>query len=102
MLKEREDGSIADLMPKISTSERTLLEWRKPMDHPCDDEGAIEVADGFGGRYAIRPDADKFIVFLAEDAFAFETFETIDKCKRYAECQFQHKVRQLLAKLKVD
>lgn len=100
MLKEREDGTIVDLMPKISTSERSILEWRKPGSHPCDDEEAVEVADGFGGRYAIRPDADMFIVFLAEDEFAFKTFETIEKCRRYAECQFQHKLRQLFAKLK--
>ena len=100
MLKKHEDGTIVDLMPKIETSERSILEWRKPGDHPCDDEGAIEVADGFGGRYAIRADADKFILFLAEDDFAFKTFDTVEKCRRYAECQFQHKVRQLFTKLK--
>lgn len=45
MLKQDEDGTIVDMMPKIETTERNLLQWRKPTDHPCDMDDAIEVTD---------------------------------------------------------
>lgn len=100
MLKQNENGEIVDMMPKIQTKERSLLEWRKPTDHPCDMSDAIEVADGFGGQYSITKDLGEFNLWLDDDEFVWKKFVTIDKCKRYAECRFQKKVRDLFAKLK--
>ena len=98
MLKQNEDGTIVDMMPKIETQDRNVLEWRKPSDRPGESEDAICVADGFGGQYSVQPDLDKFIVWFAEDEFSFKTFDTVDQCKRYAECQFQNRLRKLWAK----
>lgn len=88
------------LMPKIQTEQRSLLHWRKPSERRGEPKDSICVAEGFGGQYAIQADLDKFIVWLDDDGFSFKTFSTVEKCKRYAECRFQHKVRKLHAKLK--
>ena len=100
MLKQNEDGTIVDMMPKIETSERNLLEWRKPQEHPQDMEDALLVAEGFGGRYSIEEQKVGFLLWLDDDEFVWKQFETVEKCKRYAECRFEKKVRELYAKLK--
>jgi hypothetical protein len=99
MLEKNEDGIIVDLIPKIEVLNRNLLEWRKPTNHPCDAEHSILVAEGFGGRYSIQEDLGWFLLWLDDDEFSWEKFETIAECKRYAECRFQKKVRDLFAKL---
>ena len=89
-------------MPKIEVSERNILEWRKPRKHPQDMEGAMLVANGFGGRYSICDEGDHFLLWLDDDEFIWKKFDTAEKCKRYAECRFQHRVRKLFSKLKGD
>lgn len=88
------------MMPKITTVDRQLLEWRKPGDHPQDMDDALLVANGFGGRYAIQEGIDMFLLWLDDDEFTFKSFSSIYKCKLYAECRFQKRVRDLFEKLK--
>ena len=102
MLKQNEDGTITDMMPKIEVTERSLLDWRKPTGHPQDMglDDAVFVANGFGGRYSITPDSGEFLLWLDDDEFVWKKFKTVEKCKRYAECRFQKRVRDLYAMLK--
>lgn len=100
MLKENEDGTITDMMPKIETTERNLLDWREPREHKQDMADDVLVAEGFGGRYSIEGQKDGFLLWLDDDMFVCKQFATVEKCKRYAECRFQKKIRDLHAKLK--
>ena len=88
------------MMPQTVLTDRNLLVWRKPRKHPQDMEDAILVAEGFGGRYSIEKQDDGFLLWLDDDEFVWKQFVTIDECKRYAECRFQKKVRDLYDKLK--
>lgn len=89
-------------MPMSETADSSLLEWRKPNDHPQDMglEDAICVANGFGGRFSITPDTDGFLLWMDDDEFVWKKFETVEQCKRYADCLFQKRVLDLYAKLR--
>lgn len=71
------------------------LRWYKPTDHPCDREDALWMAMGYGGRYSIQEDGGHYIVFMADDEFAFEQGESVDACKAIAERHWQSQIAAL-------
>lgn len=84
------------------------LEWRKPIDHPQDDEYAICVAAGIGGRYAISqrqpvrresPDKMGHLLWDAMDNFSFTEHLTVEEAKAAAQSDYEKRV---LARLTVQ
>lgn len=92
-MAEKHQSPPTDRKGLAMTTENTLIErlrplrWYKSTDHP-QDRGQL-TAHGWGGRYSIEPDLNKFIVWMAHDEFTFKTGATIDECKTIAEQHYR-------------
>lgn len=75
------------------------LRWRKPTDHPQDDQHATCVADGIGGRYSICEQRAPmpFLLWFADDEFIWEQFDTVEAAKARAETDWQQRFADLIA-----
>lgn len=83
------------------------LAWRKPTDHPQDDEDALFVAAGLGGNYAIstrqmtRKSFDGstmgHLLWDAEDNFSFTEHASVEDAKAAAQADFERRILSCLA-----
>lgn len=80
----------------MSPAKAKPLRWRKPTDHPQDNEDALWVADGIGGRYSITDQGDHVLLWMAEDNFAWQRFATVMQAKDAAEVNWQREFAKRL------
>lgn len=71
-----------------ATTPRYLLDWYTPTDHPQDDEGAVCVAHGLGGRYSICDARGGVCLWYAGDEFTWTAHATLEEAKALAEDDF--------------
>lgn len=67
------------------------LQWRKPTDHPSEDDEAVATADGIGGKYSITRESDHYLLWWAWDCFVWEKHPTIEAAKSAAEADWQQR-----------
>ena len=73
------------------------LTWRMRSDHPQDNQNAVLIADGIGGRYSIEAaDAHGWILWWANDEFTFLKCVTLAEAHEATEANWQERVATVL------
>jgi hypothetical protein len=83
------------------------LDWYEPTDHIQDDDNALWIAHGLGGRYSISrrqlvriqsPDNMGYLLWGLPDGdeFSFTEHLTIDEAKAAAQADFDEDIRSTI------
>ena len=72
------------------------LKWRKPTDHPQDDDDAVAVAPGLGGQYSITKESDHALLWDAEDNFVWTQHPSVKDAKAAAQADYERRIRSAL------